>query len=329
MPITIVVGNVRGGSLLLSQTGLSFLAVAASPGIAPSQRVAVLNAGRGTLSFTASASVLGDVPAWLSVTPAAGEAVADSLQIAFLDVQVNPASLSPGTYFGLIRVEAADADNSPQFLSVSLSILAAGSRPPPIVRPSGIVFVGEEGASPGSQDLFISNLTEASVSFISGRTPEPPNALFTALPPQGTVRPDAPFRIAVQPSYTNLTRGIRPATLTLDFSDGSFQTVRVLLVIVPRATAPTALRATHSSCVPASLQSEFTLVPKGFSAATGLPFPIEARVVDDCGHSFTAGSVTASSPTAIRQSRSFMCRTGAGVAPTLRRLRRSRRCSSS
>jgi uncharacterized protein (TIGR03437 family) len=292
VPVVIVVGRVTR-SLLLSQTGLSFVAVQ-DGGAVPSQQVAVLNAGQGTLTFTASASALSDSPPWLSVTPEAGQATADSLRIAFLDVRVNAFGLAPGEYFGQVRVDTPDAVNSPQFISVVLSVLRAGSRPPPLVRPSGLVFAGEEGLSPSSQDLFVSNLAATPVNFITGRTPEPPNSLFTVLPAQATVQPDAPLRIVLQPGYTNLTRGIRQGTLTLDFSDGSFQTVRVLLVVVPRGTPPAAVRAAHSSCVPTSLQSEFTLVPKGFTAVTGFPLPMEARVVDDCGHTFTAGSVTAS-----------------------------------
>ncbi len=294
IPATISAGRVQQ-TILLSQTGLTFVAVVGG-GAVPPQDVGVLNVGQGTMNWTASATVLReDVPRWLNVGPAAGASTAGALTVPSITIGVDFTGLAPGDYYGQVTVAAPEADNSPQLVSVVLNVLPAGQNPGPLIRPTGFIFVGEEGASPGSQDLFVSILTASTTSFITGRTPEPPNALFSATPPQGAVVPGTPFRIVLQPSFRNLTRGIRQGTLTLDFSDGRFQTVRVLLVIVPPGGAGSAsIRATHSNCTPATLRSEFTLVAKSFLATVGWGTPIETRVVDDCGHPLTSGAVVAS-----------------------------------
>jgi len=293
LPVVISVGRLQQ-TILLSQTGLTFVAVQAG-GAVPPQQVAVLNIGQGVMNWTASASVLGDVANWLAVSPASGSSTAGSTQIPFLDIGINPAGLDAGEYYGQVVVDAPGADNSPQLVSVVLNILPAGSTPPPLVRPTGLVFVGAAGISPGSQDLSVSNLTAAPASYISGRTPEPPNALFTAAPSSGNVIPGTPFRIVVQPDFRNLAVGVRSGTLTLDFTDRSFQTIRVLLVVTPPPTGPSAAGlSAHSNCVPSSLQAEFTLVPKSFLATVGWPMPIETRIVDNCGHPHDNGSAVVS-----------------------------------
>lgn len=291
VPVTASVSRVPQ-SILVSQTGLTFIAVR-NGGVVPSQQVGVLNTGQGTMNFTASASVLAAGPQWLSVSPTMGSATAGALQVPLLDIGVNPAGLTDGEFYGQVRIDAPGADNSPQLVSIVLNVLPLGSNPGPVVRPTGLIFIGEEGSSPGAQELRVSNLTAATVGYISGRTPEPPNALFVALPPQGVVVPDGPSRIVIQPDFRGLTAAVRRGTLTLDFSDGSFQTVRVLLVVAPRA-GPGAGLAAHNNCAPASLQSEFTLVPRNFLATAGWPMPIETRVADNCGHLLTTGAVVAS-----------------------------------
>jgi hypothetical protein len=68
-----------------------------------------------------------------------------------IDVAVSAAGLASGRYSGLIRIESAGADNSPQLVSVDLNVLPAGSNPGVVVRPTGLIFAAQEGASsPGS-----------------------------------------------------------------------------------------------------------------------------------------------------------------------------------
>ena len=63
-------------------------------------------------AFTTAASGGG----WLSVSPSSGATPAS------LSVSVNPAGLNPGTYNGTITITAPGASNSPQAVSVGLTV---------------------------------------------------------------------------------------------------------------------------------------------------------------------------------------------------------------
>ena len=113
--------------ILVSQSGLLFTGVEGGE-LAPSQSFGILNTGQGAMDWTVEVSTLvgGD---WLSVSPTSSSSGAGSLEIPLVEVGVNVRSpgLSAGQYSGLIRVEAPGANNSPQFVTVELNVLPAGS----------------------------------------------------------------------------------------------------------------------------------------------------------------------------------------------------------
>ena len=81
-----------------------------------SQPVIVSNSGGGTLVWTAASN-----QSWLTVAPASGTGT------GILIVSVNALGLAAGTYPGTITVSDANASNSPQTISVTLTVKAAGS----------------------------------------------------------------------------------------------------------------------------------------------------------------------------------------------------------
>src|SRR5262249_14504668 len=144
-------------TILLSQTGLTFIAVAGG-GAVPSQNFGVLNIGRGVMQWAASTSTLSGGANWLSAGPASGASDASSLEVPLVDVAVNPAGLDPGEYYGRIRVTSQAADNSPQYITVVLNVLPPGSDPGPVVQPTGLIFTGAAGQPvPASQSVLVSN----------------------------------------------------------------------------------------------------------------------------------------------------------------------------
>jgi len=121
------------------------------------------------MNWTVGTSTLSGGANWLSVTPTSGASEANSLKISLVNVAVNPAGLAGGEYYGQVRVSAPGADNSPQLISVVLRVLPAGSNPPPLVRPTGLIFTSISGNSPpGSQNVSVANLTGTPVTFSSG-----------------------------------------------------------------------------------------------------------------------------------------------------------------
>jgi len=84
--------------------------------ITSKETVVLENTGQGALNWQAVAN-----KSWISVSPASGTGE------GILEVEVNPASLSPGVYSGSITITDLKAWNSPQVIEVSLTVYALDS----------------------------------------------------------------------------------------------------------------------------------------------------------------------------------------------------------
>jgi uncharacterized protein (TIGR03437 family) len=106
-------------TLVVSPSTLSFQYTVGGAGALQNlaQNISIVNAGGGTISWTASASDF-----WLSATPSAGPAPA---QVA---IAVNPANLAAGTYTGSVSISSPGAAGSPAMVTVTLVV--AGSQAP-------------------------------------------------------------------------------------------------------------------------------------------------------------------------------------------------------
>jgi uncharacterized protein (TIGR03437 family) len=293
VPVALTVSAVRQ-TILLSQGGLTFTAVAGG-GSVPPQSFGILNLGQGVMDWQVSADTVSGGN-WLSVTPARGTTDAGSLMVPLVDVSVNPANLAPGEYHGRVQVQAAAADNSPQYASVVLNVLPPGSDPGPLVRPTGLIFTGvTDGAAPDAQAVRIANLTGAAKPFISGTLTVDGTNWFTVTPATGNVTPAQQTVVQVQANPAGLTAGIRRGVLTLLFSDGAVRTVNVLYVLAAAGggAGTNAVRTAEEFCVPKRLLPLVTSLGSGFAVSAGWPNALEARVVDDCGRPLPDGSVVA------------------------------------
>jgi hypothetical protein len=100
----------------LSNTQLQFWDYTAQSSLTPPQAIGVSNTGGGTLSFTSTPN-----SPWINVT---------STSSGFT-VSVSPAGLAVGPHSSTISVAAPGATNSPQTVSVTLTISASTQIPPP------------------------------------------------------------------------------------------------------------------------------------------------------------------------------------------------------
>jgi len=291
VPITTTVTAGRQ-SILLSQTGLTFTAVA-SGGLVPPQTFGILNIGQGQMAWTVSATILSGNVKWLTVSPGSGSTDASSLVVPLVEVDVNQTGLAPGTYYGQIQVSAPASDNTPQTVSVVLNVLPAGSDPGPLIRPTGLIFTTRPGTDPAPQNVLVSNLSATSNSFISGRLSDRPGNLFSHQPTEASVDPNTPVTITVSPNLANVDPGVYRGTLTLQFSSGPAQTVGLLFVVAGNNAGAAGVRDAQG-CAPTKLVALFTSLSSGFPVTGGWPTPIEARVVDDCGNPIVDGAVVAS-----------------------------------
>ena len=293
VPVTITVSAVQQ-SMLIPQRGLTFFAIQGGGPTLP-QFFNILNTGQGQMLWAAQASTISGA-GWLSSFPANGVSDTSSPLVPAVRLDVDPQGLAPGTYAGTIKVTSPGADNSPQFVSAFLNVLASDTIGP-IVQPTGIVFSATAaGESPGSQTILLQSLSKSPVNFHSATITADGGHWLTILPRDGAVSAAQPARIVVQPSIQGLAASVYRASVTLSFSDGNTRNVTIVLAVAPGASSGATGTSVHAqgSCNATSLNPVFTLLENGFTVPAGYPGQVAVQVIDNCGNPMTTGSVTAS-----------------------------------
>ncbi len=294
IPVTLLIS--QSATILLSQTGVRFTGVEGSAAV-PSQTIAVLNIGQGpgqgSMDWTAQASAGG----WLAVT-SSGTSVSGASVGAPLEIRVDVMGLRAGLYNGTVQVASSAATNSPQVIVVVLNVLAQGSTPPAVVRPSGLLFVRQAGtSSPGSQTITIASASSALQEATAFPSTESGGAWLEALPRDLNFSSAAPGTVVVQPSLGSLAPGQYRGSVSLGFSDGSSQQVSVLFVVTPAGGSGATVQAeiqrppAAGACTPTQL----FLVYQGDKGPFPVSWPsdLQVQVMDDCGNAVSNASVQA------------------------------------
>jgi uncharacterized protein (TIGR03437 family) len=299
-PVAVQVNfNVLPGApvLEISHRGLKFSAL--SGGVfTPSRSFTVHNLGTGSLNWTAQANTYTGTTftgnSWLSVSPSSGTAAVGAP--SQVTVSANPAGMAAGTYYGEIRVTSG-AVNAPQSLIVVLTI--SGNSPGAEVGPLGLIFVAKGGgAVPAVQQVGI-NVASALGGTVSVTTANGVNWL-DAQPRTFSGSPTAGQNVTVAILIGLLVPAVYPAAVTLNFADGTSQTVNVLLLVTPSTSAAQddmrmqAAGSAAAACAPQRLLAVTRLLGGGFSSPAGWPQTIEVLAVDDCGNPATGATVVAS-----------------------------------
>ena len=290
IPVTLAI-TAAPQKILLSQTGLTFTAVAQGGKPLP-QSLGILNVGQGSMSWTDTATTLSGDSGWLAIDPAtrSGTVTQPFTDVSTVNVLIDPSGLSPGDYYGQIQISSV-ASNSPQSVSVALTVLPPDSPLPPELRPTGLIFTGTAGVTPGSQDVRIGNPAAQPTDYLSGVI----GAGFTIQPTNATVQPNQPATLRVYPDFSKLAPAtVQRGTITLQFSDGTPKTVSVLTVVAPSGVGSSSSARNASTTCPSQLFPVFTELGSAGGAPAGWPQTITVKVVDDCGAPMTTGSVVAS-----------------------------------
>jgi uncharacterized protein (TIGR03437 family) len=304
VPVNLAISSLSQ-ALLLTQTGMSFTGVAQG-GVVPPQSFGVVNLGTGSLAWTASASTLAGGN-WLSVTPASGSSNA-SQAAPQVTVSVNVSGLAAGDYYGLVRIDAPGAANTPQFATAFLTVLPVGSDPGASVQPSELFFTATpSGGSPGSQQVLVYNIGAAAQTFFVAFASIIPEEYvgFEVLPDtEATLNPSQPTPVVVQPFTSgSLPAGTYTEFESFQFSDGHVQTVKINVISANPGSGAAAsgsntgdLRPRDSSppCAPTKLIPALTTLTQAFSVTAGWPVALSIQSLDDCGNPQTAGSVAVS-----------------------------------
>ena len=129
----------------------------AQGGVPLPQNFGILNTGQGSMGWTATATTLSGGN-WLQISPSNGTVQRPYLDVSLVTVSIDPSALGAGTYYGRIQV-SAPAANTPQVMTVILTVLPAGLSLGPQLFPTGLIFTGVAGVTPGSQDVQVGNPT--------------------------------------------------------------------------------------------------------------------------------------------------------------------------
>ncbi|MBI2689972.1 MAG: SMP-30/gluconolactonase/LRE family protein [Acidobacteria bacterium] len=265
-------------TILLSQTGLTFTAVA-NGGTPLAQTLGILNIGNGVLNWSAAAR-----SPWVGLSRRSGSVNTPWLEVSETAVSASAQGLAPGKYYDQIAI-TGDAENSPQFVTVLLEVLPEGTNPGPEVSPSGMVFVSRQGENPSSQTISINHLGRNAVTYDSGRL----GTWYDTAPTAGRTAPNNASRMVVQPQTASLPSGVRRGAVTVQIQeDGNVRTVNLLSVVAPADAGRNAYgRREASSCASAVLRVESTSLREGFTARVGEALRVEVKGTDECGNLLT------------------------------------------
>jgi uncharacterized protein (TIGR03437 family) len=295
IPVTLTI-SAATQTILLSQTALTFTTVS-NAGSPPSQSFAILNGGVGAMNWSVAGSTVSGGN-WLALTPTSGTSDPSSSAIPLLTVSVNPANLIPGQYSGLIQITSSTANNTPEFVSVTLNVLPSGSNPGPLVLPAGLIFAQAPGAAAAeSQTVALANLTGLAESFATSTVTDDGANWLSVTPASGTVSPTQATTVTVSVNNTGLAPGIRGGIVTLFFQDGSVRTVNILSLLIGSGSGSSTSASrplTTSTCTPTKLLPLVTSLGSQFTVPAAWPTTVSAQVVDDCGNPDVSGTVTAS-----------------------------------
>ncbi len=163
--------------------------------------------------------------------------------------------------------------------------LTVSSAAPAGSSTNALVFVAAAGSNPPSQTLQLSsssNLTltaGASIAFASG------NGWFTATSSGTTLTSEQPLIESIAVNSAGLAPGVYLGSLDLHINETNTDNLAEVLLVVK-----------GSSCKPTQLLPVITNLGGGFVQTAGIPVPLQAQVVDDCGTPLTSGAVMAYFP---------------------------------
>ena len=276
--------------VITSQTGLTFRAAQGASTVAP-QTAAVLSP-TDQIPWTLAVKTYSGGN-WLKATPASATTI-PGLAPVTLTVNVDATGLAPQDYYGAVTLTPTDGKHPPVSIAIVFSVVPTGAAAPLSVLPTGLVFVSTSGVSPKQQTFTVSNVTSRAVNFTASASANP--SWFDFSPKAGTITSALQAVITVTPSIATLPAGVYRGSINLVFSDGSTQTVDLLLVVsaAPAASIPAARGATTTACTATRLLPVLTSIGTGSTAPVAWPVSLNVQVVDDCGSAINAGLVTAS-----------------------------------
>ncbi len=268
IPVTMTVSALPQ-SILLSQTAILFEAAASIGTTPPAQTFSVLNAGSGPINWTVTAQTMSGGN-WLNATPASGSSVSGSVPIP-VTLSANPQGLAPGVYYGSVTLTAPGAGNSPQSVTVILTVAAQA---PVQLTPTGVVLVGSTAAGVSeAETLTLTNPGANPLAYTSTVVADNHGTWLVQKPASGTVPASGVSTISLQANLQGLTPGMQHGVARVAFADGTIHTVDVYLIVPGVTSTP--------GCFADGFVIVFQSPEQGFRAVAQTPVPIQV-IAKDC-----------------------------------------------
>ncbi len=221
---------------------------------------------------------------WLNISPANGAAAPNAPGTLLLTV--NPGSMAPGIYNGLVRVSQLDNTtlNTPLLLPVILRVDPASAPVMPDLSVGGVFLTAKTGATAAPQQQVTLNVSSTNpVNYqVSTAINEATAGWLLVSPGQGTVSSALPTPINVSAAVTNLLPGVYTARANFALTAGVVRSLNATLVVT-----------SSDRCTATRLVATETSVPDNFSVTAGAGVPFSVIVADDCGNTIANGAVSA------------------------------------
>ena len=214
IPVTLTIAL---GNLTVTPTTLNFVQ---SPGASPPPAQAINVGSTGAiLAFTAFPSNA----TWISVSPGSGATPGQ------VSVSVNGANLQPGNYSATVNIVSAGAGNSPQPVTVNLTVGQGASF---TLSPAALSFASQVGtAAPSPQSVALSLAAGSSTFTAAASVSSPPNGTWLRVSPGSGSVNTSTTNLIVSVDPTGLQAGTYNGTVTVNVVGASPQTIPVTYTV--------------------------------------------------------------------------------------------------
>jgi Viral BACON domain len=207
-------------TLTVSPTTLAFAFT--SGGMVPAAKTISVSSSGTALSYTAAASG----GSWLSAT-GSGNTMGN------VSVSVNPASMSAGTYNGMVTITSSGASNSPRTVPVSLTVSAPAPTPTLTVSPAALAFSFTAGGTAPAAKTIVVGSSGTALSYTAAAS----GGSWLSAAGSGTTVGNV--SVSVNPSSLGAGTYNGMVTITSSGASSSAQMVPVTLTVSTATPPPT------------------------------------------------------------------------------------------
>ena len=201
------------------------------------------------------------------------------------------------TYYGTLRIESADAANSPCDFAVILDVQSSGAMVTPQLDQAGLIFIANPNQLQGSQTVTLSADTSTPLPFQASAAAADGAGWLAVDPTTGTVSTSEPAQTSVSFDATGLAPGVYRGGVSYALSSAAVRTVNVTLIVVNPASASASQPSSRAAgsrsagCVPTQLIATQVGLAHNFQQTAGWPVGLAIKLLNDCGELVSAARV--------------------------------------